>query len=308
MGIISNPPSLLNIIDFMKKKGTTIEIVLAIVALSSVLILVLIVVFVFNEALPALLFLGPRLILGGKWAPYYEEYGALPLILGSLLVVLGSALIAVPLGVLSAIFLTEYLPRSLGEPLRSIIELLATIPSIIYGFLGMIFIAPAISNLFEVPLGKTALTGSIVLSIMIVPTIVSISSEVIASVPKEYKMAALALGATKWQCIKSVILPTAMPGIFASILLALGRAIGETIAVLMVCGCVPIIPSPPWNYLSPVHTLTSAIALDMGEVAIGSLHYHVLFGLGVILMLITFTVNTTADLLLKKAPRSVIRA
>ncbi|RLE88385.1 MAG: phosphate ABC transporter permease subunit PstC [Thermoprotei archaeon] len=307
MNMIKIFPHLLNIFNFMKKRRHPVEIILPIIALSSVLILILIIVFVLNEALPALLLLGPGLILNEKWRPYYEEYGALPLILGSLLIVSGSVLIAVPLGVLSAIFLTEYLPRSLREPFRSVIELLAAIPSIIYGFLGMMFIAPAISDLFEVPLGKTALAGSIVLSMMIVPTIVSISSEVIASVPKEYKMAALALGATKWQCIRSVVLPTAMPGIFASILLALGRAIGETVAVLMVCGCVPTIPSPLWNYLSPVHTLTSAIALDMGEVAIGSLHYHVLFGLGVILMVITFTVNTIADLLLKRAPRSVIR-
>ncbi|HID08228.1 MAG TPA: phosphate ABC transporter permease subunit PstC [Armatimonadetes bacterium] len=245
--------------------------------------------------------------LGGRWAPYYDRYGAIPLVYGSLMVVFGAILIAVPLGVSSAIFLTEYTPRRLKEIVRPAIELLAAIPSIIYGFLGMIFIAPAITQLFNIPLGRTALTGSIVLSMMVAPTIVSISSDVMSSVPREYRMAAIALGATKWQVIRGVVIPTAMPGIVASILLAFGRAVGETVAVLMASGCVAEMPSPLWNYLNPVHTLTAAIALDMGEVAMGSMHYHALFGLGVILFAITFTVNTAAGLLMKGALRRMIR-
>lgn len=162
-------------------------------------------------------------------------------------------------------------------------------------------------DIIRLRLGRKALTASVILSIMTAPTIVSISSEVISSVPKEFRKASLALGATKWQTLKSVVLPTAKPGIVASILLAFGRAIGETVAVLMVCGCVPEIPSPPWNYFEPVHTLTAAIALEMGEVPWESLHYHALFGLGVVLFTITFIVNTIVDFIMKKAPKGAVQ-
>jgi len=282
------------------------EIFLFILASISIIILFLIIVFVLNEGVPAFIELGfSNFLFGHRWSPYYGNFGAFPLIYGSILIVLGSLAISVPLGVFTAIFLAEYSPRWLSNMLKPIIELLAAIPSIIYGFFGFVFLAPKIMEFLDVSIGEVALTASIILSIMTVPTIVSISSEVIASVPKEYRKASLALGATKWQTIKSLVLPTAKPGIIASLLLAFGRAIGETVAVLMVCGCVPQIPSPPWNYLEPVHALTAAIALDMGEVSWGSLHYHVLFGLGVILLIITFIVNMIADFFIKKAPRGV---
>ncbi|MCD6242726.1 phosphate ABC transporter permease subunit PstC [Candidatus Bathyarchaeota archaeon] len=284
------------------------EIILFTVASASVLILFLITVFVFEEGVPAFMNMGlSNFLFGQRWAPYYKSFGAFPLLYGSLMIVFGSLVISVPLGIFTALFLAEYVPRWLGDLLKPIIELLAAIPSIVYGFFGFVFLAPRIMEFFDLSVGKTALTASVILSIMTVPTIVSISSEVISSVPKEYRKASFALGATKWQTLKSVVLPTAKPGIVASILLAFGRAIGETVAVLMVCGCVPKIPSPPWNYFESVHTLTAAIALEMGEVPWESLHYHALFGLGAILFTITFIVNTVADFIMKKAPKGAVQ-
>lgn len=297
----------LGLTQFFKNRDKT-ELILLVPASLSILIIFLIALFTLWEGIPAFASIGPKeLLTGSRWAPYYGRYGAFPLIYGSLMVVLGSILIAVPLGVLSAIFIAEYMPRRLRDFIKPIIELLAAIPSIIYGFLAMVFIAPVIMGLFEVPLGRTALTASIVLSVMVVPTITSISSEVIASVPREYRIASMALGAAKWQVTKSVVLPTAMPGIVASILLAFGRAIGETVAVLMASGSVATIPTPFWNYLDPVHMLTAAIALGMGEVPVGSMHYHALFGLGVILLVITLIVNALADRIMRKMPREVVR-
>lgn len=285
-----------------------VEFLLLILSFVPVLILILITAFVFKEGLPAFTKIGLlNFLFGRRWAPYYESYGALPLLYGSIMIVFGSLLISIPLGVSAAIFLAEYIPRWIGDLVKPIIELLAAIPSIIHGLFGLMFLAPRIAEFFNLSTGKTALTASITLSIMVLPTIVSISSEVISAVPMEFRKASIALGATRWQTIRGVVLPTAKPGIVASILLAFGRAIGETVAVLMTCGCVPRIPDPFWNYLEPVHALTAAIALDMGEVPIGSLHYHALFGLGVILFVITFITNTIADLIMRRAPKGVIQ-
>ncbi|MEM3641087.1 MAG: phosphate ABC transporter permease subunit PstC [Candidatus Bathyarchaeia archaeon] len=209
----------------------------------------------------------------------------------------GALIVAVPFGVTTAIFIVEALSFSIRDITKSLIELLASIPSIIYGFIGVLFLAPQIASLFGLSSGTVALTASIVLAIMTVPTIVSVSGETIAAVPKEYKEAALALGATKWQTIKSVVIPTAKSGILASIMLGFGRAIGETVAVLMVAGNVAVMPTPFWNFLSPVYTLTAAIAIQMGEAAVGTLECSALFGLGLILFIITFVVNLLADVL-----------
>jgi phosphate transport system permease protein len=163
----------------------------------------------------------------------------------------------------------------------------------------MLFIAPVVSSTFDLVSGKTALTASIVLAIMTTPTIVGIASEIIASVPKEHKDAALALGATKWQTLISVVLPFSRSGILAGIMLGFGRAIGETIAVLMVAGNVAKVPSPPWDILSAVYTIPGVIAAQMGEASVGSLEYSALFGLALILFTIAFAVNTLADIIAK---------
>jgi phosphate transport system permease protein len=283
------------------------EIALFILACSSILILFLITVFVFQAALPAFKEIGVLDFLFGKsWSPGYGRYGAAPLFFGSFMIVFGSVILAVAIGVFAAIFLVEYLPRGTADFIKPFIELLAGIPSIIWGFFGLVFVAPRVADFFDLPVGRTALTAAIVLSFMIVPTIVSISSEVIEAVPQQYRRASMALGATKWQTIRGVVLPTAKPGIVASIMLAFGRAIGETIAVLMIAGSVPLLPSPFYDYLDPVLPATATIATEMGETPAYSLHWHALFALGIILFIITFVVNTAADIYVRRTKRGVI--
>lgn len=266
----------------------------------SILFLLLMFAFILFEGSRAFSTLGSELFFGMVWEPGSHNYGAVPLIYGSLIVVAVALLISVPLGISTSIFVAEILPRNIKDAFKSIIELLSSIPSVIYGFIGLVFLAPAISSIFNIPSGTVSLTAGIILSIMVLPTIVGLSSEIISSVPKEYREASIAMGATKWQTIRHVVLPHAKSGIVASILLAFSRAIGETTAVVMVSGNTAIIPSPPWNVLSPVYTITGAIAIQMGEASIGDLEYSALFGLGFILLLITFIVNTIADILLRE--------
>lgn len=268
----------------------------------SIVVLFLMLLFVAKEGTLAFSMFGADLILGQRWDTNSNVYGAFPLIYGSFMVVSGALVISIPLGVCTAIFIAEALPFSLRDPVKSIIELLASIPSIIYGFIGITFLAPMIASFFGLFSGATALTASIVLAIMSVPTIVGVSGEIIAAVPRDYKDAALALGATRWQTIKSVVLPLSKSGILASVMLGFGRAIGETVAVLMVAGNVARVPTPPWNYLDPVYPITAVIAMQMGEAAVGSLEYSALFGLGLILFIVAFIVNTLADIIVKKSP------
>lgn len=286
---------------FLKSlKAEPLEAPALICASSAIIFLFLMLIFIVREGGQAFLNLGAELIIGAVWDTSADRYGGLPLIYGSIIVVSVALAIAIPIGVSASIFISEILPRSLRDPVKSIIELLASIPSVIYGFIGLLFIAPRIAAFFGLSTGTVALTASIVLAIMSTPTIVGVAGETIAAVPLEYKEAALALGATKWQMIKGIVLPASKSGILASILLGFGRAIGETVAVLMVAGNTAVIPSPPWNILSPVYTLTAAIAIQMGEAAIGSLEYSALFGLGLILFIIAFTVNTLADIVVTR--------
>jgi phosphate transport system permease protein len=278
------------------------EIILFICASFSIIILLLMLSFVAKEGAFAFSRFGADLFFGQRWDTNANMYGGFPLLYASFMVTSGSLLISIPLGVCTAIFIAEVLPFSLKDPIKSIIELLASIPSVIYGFIGGIFLAPVISSLFGLASGEIALTASIILAIMTIPTIVGLSTEIIASVPKEYKEASLAVGATKWQTIKDVVLPLSKSGILASVMLGFGRAIGETVAVLMVAGNVAKVPTPPWNYLDSVYTIPSVIAMQMGEAAVGSLEYSALFGLGLMLFIITFIVNTLADIVVKKTP------
>jgi phosphate transport system permease protein len=285
---------------FVHLKDQPIEIVLLICASLSTVILFLMLLFVVREGVLAFSTIGMDLILGGKWETKSNLYGGSPLLYGSFMITAGALAISIPLGVCTAIFIAEILPFSLRDPIKSIIELLASIPSVIYGFVGLIFLVPAVASIFGVVFGETALTAAIILAIMTVPTIVSISGEIIAAVPKYYKEAALALGATKWQAIKNVVLPLSKSGILASIMLGLGRAIGETIAVSMIAGNMAQIPTPAWNYLAQVYTIPAFIANHTGEAAKGSLEYSALFGLALILLIITFIVNTLADTIVGK--------
>lgn len=237
-------------------------------------------------------------VTGSNWDPSGYNFGILPLIAGTLIVVGGALLIAIPIGILSAIHLSEYCPQRLKNAVKPVIELLAGIPSVVYGFVGLAVLAPYIADAFSLRSGQTALAGAIILSIMILPTIVSISEDAINSVPKAYKEASLALGATHFQTVRKVLLPAAISGITASIILAVGRALGETMAVLMVCGGVANIPPLSLEmFFTAVKPMTAAIAAEMGETAVGSLHYSALFGVGLVLFGITYLVNFIADII-----------
>jgi phosphate ABC transporter permease protein PstC len=207
---------------------------------------------------------------------------------GSLSVTFLALFIAVPLGVSCALFLAEIAPKRAESLFRPVIELLAGIPSVVYGMFGLIVIVRFIKVSFDVPTGETVLAGGIVLAIMILPIIISISEDAIKSVPRIYKEGSFALGATHWQTMRRVILPTASSGITASIILAMGRAIGETMAVVLILGNVEMIPK---SILNPAEALTSVILLEMGEASVGSSHYQALFAIGIILFIIVMILN-----------------
>ncbi|RJS89011.1 phosphate ABC transporter permease subunit PstC [Candidatus Bathyarchaeota archaeon] len=287
---------------FMRLKSQPVEFILFFCASFSIVILLLMFLFVVKEGSLAFVRLGVQLIFGQRWETNSDLYGGFPLVYGSLMVVSGALVISVPLGICTSIFIAEVLPFQLRDPVKSIIELLASIPSVIYGFIGATFLAPLIASIFELHSGATALTASLILAIMVLPTIVGVSGETISAVPRDYKEAALALGASKWQIIRNVVLPFSKSGMLASVMLGFGRAIGETVAVLMVAGNVAMVPTPPWNYLAPVYPVTAVIAMQMGEAAVGSLEYSALFGLGSILFIITFVVNTIADVIVRRGP------
>lgn len=270
------------------KTEKIVEKILLIFALSATLVIFLIIIFLFKEGLPILKKEGLGFILGKIWNPGKEIYGALTFIVGSLSVTFLALLIAVPLGVSCALFLAEIAPKRAESLFRPVIELLAGIPSVVYGMFGLIVIVRFIKVSFDVPTGETVLAGGIVLAVMILPIIISVSEDAIKSVPRIYKEGSFALGATHWQTMKRVILPTASSGITASIILAMGRAIGETMAVVLVLGNVEMIPK---SILNPAEALTSVILLEMGEAPVGGSHYQALFAVGIILFIIVMILN-----------------
>ncbi len=238
-------------------------------------------------------------ILGHFWYPASDppRFGILPLIMGSLVIVLGAGILAVPLGIMAALYISEVAPKGLKDLLKAGVEMLAAIPSVVVGFVGMVTLVPFIKTVFTIPTGLTALSGCIMLAFMAMPTIVSISEDAINAVPWNYKEGALALGATKWQIMYRIILPAAAPGIIAAVMLGIGRVIGETMAVMMVTGNAAVIPS---GFLESVRTLTATIAAEMGETVRGSSHYKSLFAIGAVLFVITFIINFVADTYLHK--------
>ncbi|HEX2906356.1 MAG TPA: phosphate ABC transporter permease subunit PstC [Phototrophicaceae bacterium] len=271
-----------------------IERLVLIAGVSTILIVGLIFFFLVREGLPAFLDVPLRQLFGDRWYPIEGLYGIWPLIVGSILVTVVAIIIAVPFGLITAIYLGEIAPQWQREILKPLIEVLAGIPSIVLGFLGWVALAPIIQQL-GAPTGLTAFTGSLILAYMSLPTIISISEDALYAVPKEYRDGALAIGATQWQTIWRVVLPAASSGLVMAVMLGIGRAIGETMAVMMVTGNAANIPElSPTMLFEPVRTLTATIAAEMGEVAQGSLHYTVLFGIGIVLFLITFTVNSLA--------------
>ena len=234
---------------------------------------------------------------GDRWYPISEppRFGILPLLLGSCLVTAGAVVLSVPVGIASALFVSEIAAGWTKEVLKTGIELVAAIPSVVLGFIGITVLAPAIKQVFGLPTGLTALTGSITLAFMAMPTIVSITEEALAAVPRGHREVALALGATRWQMMWRVLLPAAGSGIVAAVMLGIGRVIGETMAVMMVTGNAAVIPH---TFLRPVRTMTATIAAEMGETVRGSDHYAALFAIGIVLFVISFIINMIADLFL----------
>lgn len=268
--------------------------------LISILFVVLIFVFLLKEGISLFKTVSVSHFLFGKsWYPISDpgEFGILPLILGSLWVTAGAAVISVPLGVGCAFFIAEVAPARTRDILKTGVEMLAAIPSVVIGFIGMVTLVPFVKTAFHLPTGLTALSGSITLAFMAMPTIVSIAEDAINAVPRSYKEAAVALGATRWQTMHRVTYRAAMPGIVAAVMLGIGRVIGETMAVMMVTGNSASIPH---TILQPVRTLTATIASEMGETVQGSEHYYALFAIGIVLFIITFAINFIADLYLHK--------
>ena len=233
---------------------------------------------------------------GGKeWYPTAEpsaQFGVLPLLLGTLWVSLGAILLSLPLGLAVAIYMAEVANPKVRNIFKPIIELLAGIPSVIYGFFGLVVIVPLIQTVFNLPVGETALAGSIILAIMALPTIITIAEDSIRTTPRSMKEASLALGATRWQTIYRIVIPYSISGITAAAILGIGRAVGETMAVLMVTGNAAVMPH---SFLQPVRTIPATIAAELGESSQGGAHYQALFILGCILFVITLIINLTVE-------------
>lgn len=267
---------------------------------ASLLFLVGIVIVLFSEALPIFKKVKVTDFLFGQfWYPTYDppEFGILPLILASFWVSLGAMLICIPLGVGSAIFLNELAGPKQRAILKPLVEILASIPSIVYGFFGMTVVAPFLQKWLNIPIGLCAFSASLILGIMATPTICSIAEDALSCVPRSFREASFALGATRWQTLVKVVIPAAGSGISTAIILGMSRAIGETMTVLMVAGNAAMIPS---SLFDPVRPMTSAIAAEMGEAAVGSDHYQALFAIALILFLITFLFNIIAELISRR--------
>ena len=260
------------------------------VALSALSALALITIFIVAEGVPIIAKVGVlKFVFGMKWAPSQGYYGIFPMIIGSISVTLGAVILGVPIALCCAIFLSEFAPRSMRDLLRPAIQMLAGIPSVVYGFWGLVFVVPAIRNYLGGP-GLSILAGSIILAIMILPTVISISEVSLLALPRLYKEGALALGATQWQTIGGVLLPAAKSGIAAAIILGVGRAVGETMAVIMVLGNAVALPT---SILDPARTLTTNIGIEMGY-ASGE-HQQALFATGIVLLIIIMILNSMAQ-------------
>jgi len=279
----------------MKAYERVIQLVLFISAIIAVLGVILISYFIISEGYPVIRKVGLLDFLSGiRWAPTQGVYGVYPMIAGSLLVTIGALVLGVPIGIGCAIFLAELAKPRIAGILKPGIELLAGIPSVIYGLYGLAVIVPFIRKVFNNQ-GFSVLAGSIVLAVMILPTIINVSESAIRSVPKDYKEASLSLGSSHWQSIKNVIVPAARSGITAAVILGMGRAIGETMAVIMIVGNSPLVPE---SILSPVRTLTGNIGIEMGYA--GGEHQKALFATGIVLFVFIMMLNIAANLIPKK--------
>jgi len=276
-------------------KDSIITRLIRISGYSSIVFVALIFFFLLSEGLPALGEVDFAILVGSRWYPIENYFGMLPLLGGSLLVTLGAMFIGIPIGIGSAIYIAEIAPPWVREFLKPSVEVLAGIPSVVLGFIGILVLVPYLRQILNISTGLTAFTGSLLLAAISIPTIVSIAEDALHAVPRSYRDASLALGVTEWQTIWHVILPAARSGVLTACMLGIGRTIGETMAVMMVTGNAPILPDSLFDLFSPVRTMTATIATEMGEVATGSTHYHVLFFIGIILFLISLAINITAS-------------
>ncbi|HYF83256.1 MAG TPA: phosphate ABC transporter permease subunit PstC [Clostridia bacterium] len=276
----------------MKGYERVIQFILFISALIAVLGVILITYFIINEGYPVIQKVGIlKFITGQKWAPTQGIYGIYPMIIGSLLVTAGALVLGVPIGIGCAVFLAELAKPRIAAVIKPGIELLAGIPSVVFGLYGLTVIVPLIRKMFNNQ-GFSVLAGSIILAIMILPTIISVSESAIRSVPRDYKEASLSLGSSHWQSIRNVIVPAARSGIIAGVILGMGRAIGETMAVIMIVGNSPLVPE---SILSSVRTLTGNIGIEMGYAS--GQHQKALFATGVVLFAFIMLLNIAANLI-----------
>jgi phosphate transport system permease protein len=271
-----------------------IETLVRVMGLSSIGFVLLIFLFLLKEGVPVFFAIPLVNLFGTHWYPTFNFFGTLPLILGSVLVTAVAMVISLPLGVAAAIFVREVAPHWMREILKPMIEVLAGIPSVVLGFFGMTLLSPLVRVVLGAPTGLTALTGAVLLAYMALPTIISVAEDALDAVPNSLRDAGLAMGATQWQTIWRVIVPAARSGIITALMLGMGRAIGETMAVMMVTGNAARLPLTLDSLIRPVRTMTATIAAEMGEVAQGSIHYSALFGIGIILFILTFAINLTA--------------
>ena len=289
---------------FKRDSGADLpKYLLTAVSMTAVAIIFLIIIFIVLNSTTAISDIGIWNFLSGtNWDPSNNSYGAFPIILGTVLVMVGAMVFAIPLGLTAAIYLSEIASERTRNILKPVCEVFAGIPSVVYGFFGLVVVVPFLLNLFPEHLtyGSSWLAASILLGIMALPTIISVSDDAMHSVPKSYREASVAMGATGWETTKRVVVPAALSGISAAIMLGIGRAIGETMAVMMVAGNATIIPEPLWNIFSLVRTITSTLALEMGEVVFGSVHFSALFLLALVLMFMVLVINFGAKLVIKR--------
>ena len=285
-----------------------IETLIRVLGFSTIGFVALIFLFLLQQGLPTFFEIPLGNLFGTRWYPTFDLFGMLPLVLGSAMVTILAMAMALPLGVATAVFVREVAPDWAREILKPMIEVLAGIPSVVLGFFGMTVIAPLVRESLGAPTGLTAFTGALILAYMSLPTVISIAEDALDAVPKSYRDAGLAMGATQWQTIWRVVVPAARSGIVTAVMLGMGRAIGETMAVMMVTGNAARLPLSLDSLFRPVRTMTATIAAEMGEVAQGSTHYHALFGIGIILFLLTFIINLAASsTIFKKRHRGGLR-
>lgn len=280
--------------------------VLAAVASLAAVTVVAMIIFIAGQGFDALSEVGIwEFLTGSVWRPYIGSYGAASLIAGTLMVTAGAMMVACPIGIGAAIYLSEIASPKTRKKVKPIIEVMAGIPSVVYGLLGIMILVPMMHGLFpdQTVSGLSWLTGSVLLGIMALPTVISVSDDALQTVPSSYREASLAIGATKWETIMKVIVPAAASGISAAVILGIGRAIGETMAVMMVTGNTAIFPDPIWNVFSTLRTITATLALEMPEVVVGSTSYSALFLLALILMIMILAINLSVRAVMNRSAR-----